>query len=234
MDDGSGSTGESIDMLKALHSQGVSTVVMTSHFYPHEESPAEFMTRRNACIESLLSAISEENLGADALPDIYLGAEVAYFSGISGCEPIKSLCVEGTRLLLVEMPFGRWSSSVVDEICQMEYRIGVRPVIAHIERYLAFKNENQITKLIAKGVVVQFNANSFLRIGMRRKVIKLMKQGYLNVIGSDCHNMTNRAPRMSDAFRVIEERMGVSVVGAIVETSHALLSNAKKCLYYDA
>ncbi len=233
MDDGSGSSEESIQMLKSLRAQGVGAVVMASHFYPHEESPVEFKARRDACLARLLSAISEENLGSDEIPNMYLGAEVAYFSGISGCEPIRSLCIEGTNILLVEMPFDRWSNAVVDEICQMENRIDVKPVIAHVERYLVFKNKSQIAKLIANGIAVQFNANSFLRIGMRRKTLKLIKKGYLNVIGSDCHNITNRAPHMAEAFQVIEDRLEESIVSAIVETSRVLISKGKNFLAND-
>jgi protein-tyrosine phosphatase len=43
MDDGSASVEESIALLELEAAQGVERVVLTPHFYPMRESPAEFL-----------------------------------------------------------------------------------------------------------------------------------------------------------------------------------------------
>ena len=94
MDDGSKSPEETAALLRLLAQQGVSTVVATPHFYA-QETPEAFLERRNASREKMLP--SEEHQ-----PEILLGAEVAYFSGMGSCEALIPLQIGDTKLLLVE------------------------------------------------------------------------------------------------------------------------------------
>ena len=41
--------------------------------------------------------------------DLIVGAEIAYFPGISHMDALRELRLEGTDLLLLEMPFAKWS-----------------------------------------------------------------------------------------------------------------------------
>ena len=73
IDDGARSPDESLKMLELMAAQGVSKVVSTSHFYPERESPESFLSRRAKAVGRLRTVMR------DGLPDVYLGAEVAYF-----------------------------------------------------------------------------------------------------------------------------------------------------------
>ena len=69
-------------------------------------------------------------------PRILLGAEVRYYQGISRLEGLKKLTVEGSKLLLLEMPMGVWTESMVRELVELSGKSSVRIVLAHVERYL--------------------------------------------------------------------------------------------------
>ena len=115
MDDGSKSTEMSMEMLRSSRKQGVTTIVSTSHFYGTEESPEQFLHRRQHAVDKLLPLLTDDH------PEIYLGAEVFYYPGISHSESIPQLIIQGTDLLLIEMPFVTWSDRIFDELISMQY-----------------------------------------------------------------------------------------------------------------
>ena len=117
MDDGSQSPAETAALLDLLGLQGVRTVAATPHFYPFRETPDAFLRRRQASAAQMLPATENQ-------PKVLLGAEVAYFSGISRCEEIIPLQIADTKLLLIEMPFDHWSNTMVDEICRIPEQLG--------------------------------------------------------------------------------------------------------------
>ena len=192
MDDGSGGTLESVNMLCALRDQGVAAVVATSHFYPETEDPGKFLERRSVAIKAL----------------IYVGAEVAYFDGISTSEAIHGLCIDGTDLMLVEMPFKRWSHAMVEEICYLSENAGVRPVIAHVERYFPYCRNSMIRYLASKGILIQSNASAFSNKITKYRALRLVREGVITLIGSDCHNMSSRKPNIHIAEEIIRKKIG--------------------------
>ena len=157
MDDGSKSVDESLSILKMQTEQGVNTVIATPHFYANDESVDSFLERRKESYEKLLASFDEES------PKILLGAEVAYYSGISRLENLSSLCIEGTRLLLLEMPFSKWTDYVIKEICELALQGRVVIILAHIERYLGLQGIKVFEELLEYGVIMQVNANFFCR-----------------------------------------------------------------------
>ncbi len=228
MDDGSQSTDESAEMLRSLVTQGVSSVVLTPHFYPHRESPADFLQRRERSVNELKTLFSElGDSNNNTYPKMYLGAEVAYFSGIRISPSIPRLCIEGTNLLLVEMPFERWSAPMINDLCAMKKELNITPVIAHIERYFGFFGKSLLDQLKNTDIPIQADAGALLHFSTRSKVLKLIRDGYVGIIGSDCHNMTARPPRMGEAFDVIGAKLGEKVCKALINKSIELLGDGK-------
>lgn len=193
MDDGSWDEAESLDMLEALGAQGIRLVVATPHFYPGENSPAEFLQRRTEAAERLRS------VWHPGLPELRLGAEVCCFDGMSRTAELDALRIEGTELLLLEMPFQSWPDRLLREVIKLHQRPGVTVVLAHIERYLP-ERKAAWDALTAAGVLTQCNAGFFLRWRTRRRALRLLEQGRIHFLGSDCHNMTSRPPRIGAAI----------------------------------
>ncbi len=215
MDDGSKSIEESVQMLRMLSEQGVSRVIATPHFYANNESVESFLERRRESYEKLSEHLFE---GA---PEIVLGAEVAYYSGISRLPDLKRLCVEGSKCLLLEMPMSKWTEYIVKEIEELARRGKINLVLAHIDRYL--QSSKVWERLCDSGCIMQVNASSVISITTRHKMLKLMREQSVHCIGSDCHNTTSRAPRIGRAYEIIERKLGDKFVSKIKDFGHYLL-----------
>ena len=216
MDDGSESLEMSHAMLKLLQQQGVELVVATPHFYAMKDTPENFLHRR---AEAAAQLQTDENM-----PRIILGAEVAYFDGMSNSKALEDLRLGDTKLLLVEMPFGTWTQRMVKEICQLPLQAGLRPVLAHVERY---RRRDQLPKykrqLLEQGVLLQCNAEAFVDLSTRRWALGQLKQGNIHFLGSDAHNLTERPPKLDQAAQIITKKLGSDTLEALTEFSKEML-----------
>lgn len=216
MDDGSHSTAESIAMLREQAAQGITTVIATPHFYANDESVASFLTRRNHAMEKLCKELQDDT------PPLRLGAEVRYYPGILRMQGLSALCIEGSNLLLLEMPMSRWTESMIREVIEMSGRDGIRLILAHIDRYLSLQNKEVWGRLLENGILMQVNASFFSAFATRRKALTLLNEGYIHLLGSDCHNMTSRPPQLGRALDVIQKRFGTDYIGQINEFGYSL------------
>lgn len=220
IDDGSSAIGESLKMFRREARQGVGIVIATPHFYASQDRPEAFLRRRDNAEKALRKVWGPE------LPKIGFGAEVAYFTGMKTCAQLKELCIRGTNLLLVEMPFCHWSEGMVQEIIFLQSQRGFQIVLAHVERYLSFRNAAAMDRLQAAGVCFQVNAGPFLHWQTRGKVLRLLKRGKVHFLGSDCHNMTTRPPNLEQAIQYIEKECGTETVKRLRKNSERLLYSA--------
>lgn len=212
IDDGSRSVAESIEMLQMEASQGVDYVVATPHFYANSDRPDRFLRRRK---EAELRLREEMQKHPD-LPKIGTGAEVFYFRGISESEIVSDLTIENKSYILLEMPDVPWTDSMFDEIEQIYFKQGITPVIAHIDRYIClFRTHGIPERLSQMPVLVQANAEFFLRFWTKSMALQMLHRKQIHLLGSDCHNLSNRSPNLDSAYRVIEKRLGSGFVDYI-------------------
>ncbi len=202
VDDGSKSIEESNEMLLMLSMQGVDTVVATPHFLPDRESAEEFIQRRQVAYDELMRTVGGNT------PKILLGAEVAYYEGISRLKEIQNLKAGNSKLLLLEMPVCKWSEAAVNEMIQLSCSGNLTLVLAHIERYFPYQNKAVFKRLLECGVLFQVNASFFNDFRTRRKALSMLKNCRIHFIGSDCHNLTHRPPRIGQAFDIIRKKLG--------------------------
>lgn len=202
IDDGSQSVEESHALLALLREQGVETVVATPHFYADRNDPENFLRRRK-------EALTQLDHGETEMPRILLGAEVAYFDGMSHSAELLDLQLGTSGLLLVEMPFAAWTQRMIAEVCQLQLLTGLTPVLAHVERY---RRADRLPKfkrqLLEQGVLFQCNAEAFLSMRDRRWALSLLKKGDIHFLGSDAHNLTTRPPQLAQAAAVITQKLG--------------------------
>lgn len=203
IDDGSASLEETLALLKASREQGVKAVVATPHFSAEAEDPTDFLKRREESVKSLRSVYDN-----DTYPEVFIGAEVSYYPGISFSNEIEALRILGTRFILIEMPFRRWTKRMIDEIIQMEQRLDLIPVIAHIERYGVLRRKDILHAFVSRGVLIQVNASFFIDKKTRKKALKMLSKGEIHLIGSDMHNLENRPQNIKEASDIIIEKSG--------------------------
>lgn len=188
MDDGSRSIEESLAMLQAEGDVGIERVVFTPHFYASQNSPKEFLRRRQESWSSLLPHMYR------GLPKVSFGAEVQYFEGICQAAEIAMLRIAGTPYLLLEMPFRRWEERMLDDILELNQHSDTVVVLAHIDRYLSFVSPRSLADLRDNGVKIQMNVSALGERRLRRPAMSMMKAGEVHILGSDCHSMGRRRP----------------------------------------
>ena len=218
MDDGSKNVEESLAMLKMHAEQKVATVIATPHFYANDEGVSAFLERRAKAYETLKAQLPEN------APRILLGAEVRYYPGISRMENLNDLRIEGSKLLLLEMPMAGWTEYMVRELIELSGKSNVRLVLAHVERYLRFQKQSVWDRIAESGILMQVNGSFFTTMASKRKAISLLQEGMVQFIGSDCHNLTDRSPQLGKAFEVIRKKLGDDFLNQIKEYGYSLLA----------
>lgn len=220
VDDGARDVETSLAMLEASRAQGVQYMVATPHFYATRDRVDTFLDRRREAWETL-----KPRMGAD-YPGIVLGAEVAFFRGISRAERLEALKIEGTDCLLLEMPFRPWSEDDVDEVSEILEKRGYTIILAHVERYLAMRgNADYIGNLLELPVLAQINAESLLDWRQRGKLIKMVRNGQIHLLGSDCHGIHHRPPNLGEGREILRRKTGTEYLDRIDWRSEELLFN---------
>ena len=213
IDDGSADLEESLQLLRMSARQGVTHMVATPHFYPRYDSPEKFLRRREEAENLLRSAMAEEQ----DLPEISVGAEVYFFSGISDSELIKALTIEGKRCILIEMPDSPWKESHYRELEGIYTKHGITPIIAHVDRYIRpFHTHGIPERLEELPVIVQANASFFLNSRTRRMAMRMLRKDQIHLFGSDCHNVSRRPPNLGAAVEAIERHLGEEMIEQIL------------------
>ena len=221
IDDGSANVEESIAMLKLEAQQGITHVVCTPHFYPRYDTPEKFLARRDRA-EALLR---QEMVNHPDLPEVVVGAEVLFYRGISDSEYIKQLTTKGKSCIMLEIAASPWPPFVYKELELIYLRYGIIPIIAHIDRYVTpFHSFGIPERLDGLPVLVQANADFFLKrktLGLAKRMLRFDQ---IQLLGSDCHNISNRQPTLGAAIQVIKEHLGESAIERICDYSYRALN----------
>lgn len=215
MDDGAKDSEVSLAQLEALSAQGIRHVIATPHFYLHRESVDSFLTRRRACVQDLNQAIRAYDR---PLPGVSLGAEVYLERGLLGVD-LTPLRMADTDYVLFELPYSDISASDVELIFNLCASNGVRPLLAHLDRFLEILTDDLIDDLLSlEDVVVQINNEAFESRKTAKFALSLLHDGVPVLFGSDTHNMTTRRPNFDlsnkflhaklkdDAFREVKNQ----------------------------
>ena len=89
---------------------------------------------------------------------------------------------------------------------------GYAPILAHVERYDCLFHGKNLQKLkAAYDIRCQMNANTLLKgrgLLKDRRIWKWVKEDLIDFVASDAHDVRRRPPRMREAYRALQERVG--------------------------
>ena len=95
-------------------------------------------------------------------------------------------------------------------------RFGLTPIIAHIDRYISpFRAKQVLERLADLPVLVQANASFFLNAATANMALRMLKRDQIHLLGSDCHNLTERKPNLGLAIERIQKRSGTELLERI-------------------
>ena len=171
VDDGPKTIEDSRALLEESYRQGVRTIISTSHRRKGMfETPEAKIEENFKQVQELAKEI------ADDLTVLY-GAEIYYTSDIlDKLEQGKIPRLADSQYALIEFsmitPYKEIHTALSNVL-----RLGVTPVVAHIERYHCLENdEKKVRDLINMGCYTQINSSSVLKPKLFGDTYKFMKK----------------------------------------------------------
>lgn len=224
MDDGSKSPEMSLEMLRRSAEQGIQVIAATPHYYPRETVDHFLRRRERACMALMQAAAADE--GAARFPQLLLGAEVAYHTGLVYEESLPSLCIGDSNYILIEMPFYQWTPNILREVESIASVRGLQPVIAHLERYFKQEEEQTIEALLDSGMLIQMNVEYLLGFFTYGRARRMLETGAVHLLGSDSHNLSDRAPNLGAAYDKLQNGAMRSVLREIDRRNRSIYQQA--------
>lgn len=226
VDDGPKTIEDSRALLEESYRQGVRTIISTSHRRKGMfETPEEKIEENFKQVQELAKEI------ADDLTILY-GAEIYYTSDIlDKLEQGKIPRLADSQYALIEFsmitPYKEIHTALSNVL-----RLGVTPVVAHIERYHCLENdEKKVRDLINMGCYTQINSSSVLKTKLFGDTYKFMKKraqfflekDLVHFVASDMHNLDPRPPYMQEAYQIISKKYGESHAEQLFRKNQELL-----------
>jgi protein-tyrosine phosphatase len=185
VDDGVRTYEEGVQLCRALRAIGFDAVTATPHIR------AGMFDNEKADLEARFARFAEQAATEPDMPELLLSAEhfcdehfVALFD--SG----ETLPYPGGRALLLELPPDQLPPWLPDRCFHMQVR-GVRPVLAHPERYSPlFASSAKIARLVEMGVPGLLDVMSLAgKYGRkpRHAAERMLEDGVYYAACSDCH-----------------------------------------------
>lgn len=205
VDDGSKDWKMTVQMLHMAYRQGVRRMVATPHNYPgpHKQD--------NGRIRSLVE--EADRRAKQIAPDfqVFSGNEILYRRGIADeIEKGHILTLADSKYLLVEFLPGEQYDRIYQGLREL-IEEGYIPVIAHMERVqVLFNHEAKIRELIEMGSLIQVNSESLAGGMFDRRAARLRRlvgDGMVHFLGSDCHNPAERPPMMKDCVEKLYQKL---------------------------
>ena len=226
VDDGPKTIEDSRALLEESYRQGVRTIISTSHRRKGMfETPEEKIEENFKQVQKLAKEI------ADDLTILY-GAEIYYTSDIlDKLEQGEIPRLADSQYALIEFsmitPYKEIHTALSNVL-----RLGVTPVVAHIERYHCLENdEKKVRDLINMGCYTQINSSSVLKPKLFGDTYKFMKKraqfflekDLVHFVASDMHNLDPRPPYMQEAYQIISKKYGESHAEQLFRKNQELL-----------
>ena len=141
---------------------------------------------------------------------------------ISGYKDVNMLCIGNSSYMLIELPHHIEPALLSEWIYNLSLK-GIKPVIAHIDRYANWKEI--VRELGNKKIIYQVNASRFLSLGGRRFISQLYKSVGMFLVSSDMHNMTSRKCNMQKAYEKALGRYGSLAYDMFPNTAEKKVKN---------
>ncbi len=215
VDDGAKDLESSVTLLKMMKEQGITDVIATPHFYPNDDTIDEFKNRVTKA-QKLLKTVDDD------LPNIIIGCELFYYSGVSRSELINEFTIGNSNYILLEPSTYLINRSLMREILYFSDVLNLIPIIPHIERYYKTPGFKEFVQFIKEnGILCQVNATSFFIRSYKRTLKKLFKEGIVTFVATDTHSL-NRPPMLKEALDEIEKRFGTNEKQRIISNLNTL------------
>ncbi len=225
IDDGAADWAETMEMAALAVESGVDLLVAT----PHAASSGKAKNWMNDDLVQLMLSF-RRRLAEEKIPlKVVAGME------IFGTDQVPRLLREGklmglngSRYPLLEFPFVDYAAEATD-ILEEIVADGMRPVVAHPERYDYVQRDPSLLNLWTEmGCLLQINRGSLLgRFGRREQLLAeaLVMRGFAFAVASDAHSCRYRTTWMQDVQEYLRREISPQAAWALLERNPLALVN---------
>ena len=212
-------------MARVAAEQGTKIILAT----PHRKDVTEDSSVQH--ISDLVDDMNKEIVGQGIDVRVALGMENHLdLQLVDDFADGKALPMNGTRYILVELPFFGRPNYLEDVLFRLQLQ-GLTPVLAHPERIEAFQRDPELlVRFVESGMLSQITAGSMVGYfgrDVRRFTNVMLGHGLVHVIASDAHFSEGaRSPKLRLGLDAAQGIVGVARANAMVsETPKAILDN---------
>ncbi|HLZ17336.1 MAG TPA: CpsB/CapC family capsule biosynthesis tyrosine phosphatase [Cyclobacteriaceae bacterium] len=196
LDDGVADFDEALSVILELRNRGYRKLVTTPHVMSdtYRNDAAGILGKLRELNQFL--AQNQVNVSVEAAAEYYFDGWL--FNEVEENRPLLTF---GDRYLLFEMNYMTEPYQLKEFVFRATTN-GYKPVLAHPERY-QFMTLEKAEDLYNRGVLLQLNMLSFLDFyskPVRQLAQQLVDRGWVNFLGSDCHNLRH-ASLLNEAFK---------------------------------
>ena len=194
-----------------------------------DDGPRDLADSRALLEESYRQGV--RTIISDDLTVLY-GAEIYYTSDVLDKLEKKIIpSLADTRYALIEFSMTTPYKEIHTALSNV-LRLGITPVVAHIERYHCLENdEKKVRDLIDMGCYMQINSSSVLKpklFGDKYKFMKkrarfFLEKDLVHFVASDMHNLDDRPPYMEEAYQIISKKYGVAYAEQLFRKNQEIL-----------
>jgi len=186
LDDGVSTLEEALEILLRFEQAGYKKIITTPHVM------GDFYKNTSTSIKSGLKELQDfargkTDLIIEAAAEYYL--DEGFMEILSGKDEVLTI---GSKNVLFETSFMAEPVYLREAIFKMQ-SLGLKPILAHPERYIYLHENPQLMKdLFERGVHFQININSLIGYyskPVQKQAQKMINSGMFHYLGSDCHNM---------------------------------------------
>lgn len=208
LDDGAQTMADSIEMAKIAVQSGVRILVVT----PHANQRGRFENYATPYMEQVFEDFCQELRRQNIPLRLLQGMEIYASGDVVELIRRRMLCpIAGTDHYLIEFPF----SCPAEDIRYLLHDMlanGYIPIVAHPERYVCVQEDpEELQRWRQMGCVAQLNRGSvYGQFGSRcaGAAETLIRLGYVDVFGSDCHGVRHRTPEMHSIYHYLRKHYG--------------------------
>ena len=213
VDDGSQSMETTLKMLRIAAGCGTTHMVATPHYKKrhHNAKPHEI----HELVKQVQELADENNLPIRFFP----GNEIMFFSDLEEAYDAGRIqTMNDTDYLLIEFYPDDEYSRIRTGIDTVQ-SLGLKPVIAHVERFLALRKVELVEEIKDMGALIQTNASSVVGgqgFTTKQYVKKLLKNELIDLVGTDAHHYESRTPEMGKCAEYLYKKYDKDYVDRIL------------------
>jgi protein-tyrosine phosphatase len=225
LDDGARDLAVSLAMARIAVAEGISTVVCTPHILPtvYDNTGTDI----RAAVNRFEAELARAKVPLRVLPgaDVHIAPNL-----VEGLHQGRVLSIADSRYILLEAPHHIFSPALRGCVFNL-MAAGYIPILTHPERLAWIGQHYELVQQLARaGTLVQITCGSLIgHFGRRAQhwSLRMLDEGFVDVIATDAHNADGRPPRMTEAVQVVADRCGKDEANKLVlERPRAILDNS--------